>query len=85
MSQLSTQLKIDQLNLEESIEVLTRLDWVGRLNEEDVMRSPRFVLLIHAEQTPLAPLMDVLLLADKPGTQALWCKWHSLKLSDDLN
>lgn len=85
LSQLSTQLKIDQLNLEEAIEVLTRLDWVGRLNEEDVTRSPRFVLLIHAEQTSLAPLMDVLLLADKPGTQALWGKWHSWKLSDALN
>ena len=51
---------MDPLQIESVLEALTALDWVGRLDEEG---QPRYVLLCDPAHTPLAPLVDVLLLA----------------------
>jgi membrane protein len=57
---LASSLRIDPLQIETALEALTALDWVGRLDEEG---QPRYVLLCDPARTPLAPLVDVLLLA----------------------
>jgi membrane protein len=58
--ELASSLRIDPLQIESALEALTALDWVGRLDEEG---QPRYVLLCDPAGTPLAPLVDVLLLA----------------------
>jgi len=57
---LASSLRIDPLQIESVLEALMVLDWVGRLEEE---AHPRYVLLCDPEITPLAPLVDALLLA----------------------
>lgn len=53
-------LRIDPLQVDSALEALIRIDWVGRLDEEG---TGRYVLLCDPEHTPLAPLVDLLLLA----------------------
>jgi len=57
---LAGSLRMDPLQIESVLEALMGLDWVGRLDEEG---QPRYVLLCDPEQTPLAPLVNALLLA----------------------
>ena len=57
---LANSLRMDPLQIESVLEALTTLDWVGRLDEQG---QPRYVLLCDPAHTPLAPLVDVLLLA----------------------
>jgi membrane protein len=57
---LAETLRIDPLQIESALEALTTLDWVGRLDEEG---QQRYVLLCDPAHTPLAPLVNVLLLA----------------------
>jgi membrane protein len=57
---LAASLRIDPLQIESVLEALMVLDWVGRLEEEG---HPRYVLLCEPATTPLAPLVDALLLA----------------------
>jgi membrane protein len=59
---MAQSLRIDPLQLEPVIEVLSRIDWAQRLAEEG---EPRWVLLCDPAVTPLAPLVAQLLLA--PG------------------
>ncbi|WP_439898021.1 YihY family inner membrane protein [Aquabacterium humicola] len=64
---LAGALRIDPLQVEPVTEALVALDWCGRLDEEG---AQRVVLLIDPTQTPAAPLIDKLLLADKQATGA---------------
>jgi membrane protein len=57
---LASSLRIDPLQIDSALEALIALDWVGCLDEEG---TPRHVLLCDPERTPLAPLVDALLLA----------------------
>jgi len=57
---LADSLRMDPLQIESVLEALMTLDWVGRLDEEN---QPRYVLLCDPAHTPLAPLVDALLLA----------------------
>jgi membrane protein len=57
---LARSLRIDPLRIESVLEALVGMDWVGRLEEEG---HPRYVLLCEPQRTPLAPLVDRLLLA----------------------
>jgi membrane protein len=57
---LASSLRIDPLQIESALEALTTLDWVGRLDEDG---QQRYVLLCDPAHTPLAPLVNVLLLA----------------------
>jgi membrane protein len=56
------------------------LDWVGRLDEEGVAAQmdggSRYVLLANPDTTPLAPLMEQLLLARVGSTENLWKNGH---------
>ena len=77
-SQLAQLLRVDGLQLAPVLEALTALDWVGQVNdaavgEADVPES-RYVLLANPGATPLAPLVQRLLLERTESLQPLWSK-----------
>jgi membrane protein len=89
-SQLAQLLRVDVLQLAPVLEALTALDWVGQVNDAAVGASdvpePRCVLLAAPGATPLAPLVQRLLL-DRSATLApLWshARLDGLLLQDVL-
>ncbi|MDO9160567.1 MAG: hypothetical protein Q7U45_14090, partial [Burkholderiaceae bacterium] len=65
---LARRLRVSDLQLEEPLEVLLALDWVGRLDED----GQRFVLVADPARTSLAPLIERLLLPERPSTANIW-------------
>jgi membrane protein len=84
-SALAHALQIDVLQLEPVLEVLTGLDWIGKL-ADDGDRESRYVLLADPDATPLEPLMQMLLLDKADSTLPLWrnANWQSLSVRDAL-
>ena len=74
--QLATRLQVDSVQMGPVLETLEALDWVGRLDEEQVAGQvdvgSRYVLLANPDTTLLAPLMEQLLLARVDSTRNLW-------------
>jgi membrane protein len=60
---LAENLRLDPLRVEEALAALARLDWVGRLEDDDRHRQ---VILVEPMVTSATPLIDLLLLADDP-------------------
>jgi membrane protein len=60
---LADSLRLDPLRVDEALAALTRLDWVGRIEDDD---RHRHVMLVEPMATSAAPLIDLLLLADDP-------------------
>ncbi|CAN5144817.1 YihY family inner membrane protein [soil metagenome] len=85
-SQLGQLLEIDGLQLEPVLETLVELDWIGQLNEAEGRAESRYLLLVDPDTTPLAPLMQELLLDRAPSVNNLWEKahWRMLHLCDAL-
>ena len=79
---LSKELRVNDLQLEESLQTLLSLDWIGRLDEEEA----RYVLLVDLTKTPLAPLTERLLLPVRLSTQAMWEKsqWSAIYVAEVL-
>lgn len=73
-SQLMARLQIDSLQLAPVLETLTRLDWVGRLDEAGLDAESRYVLLANPAQTPLEPLLQALLLVKSDPVHKVWEK-----------
>ena len=69
---LSRELRVNDLQLEEALQTLLSLDWIGRLDEEEA----RHVLLVDLAITPLAPRAERLLLPVRISTQNMWEKSH---------
>ncbi|MCK6426737.1 MAG: YihY family inner membrane protein [Burkholderiaceae bacterium] len=67
VADLAERLRVDPLQIDPVLEVLQRLDWVGRLEEDG---EPRQVLLVDPADTRLAALLERLLLARRPGNAA---------------
>jgi membrane protein len=82
LAELSRLLRVDDLQLEEPLETLMALDWVARLDEE----AQRYVLLADLRQTPLAPLIDRLLLPHGDTVAQVWQqgRLHHLTVSQVL-
>ena len=76
--QLAQLLRVDGLQLAPVLEALTALDWVGQVNDaavgEAVVPESRYVLLANPGATPLAPLVQRLLLERSESLQPLWSK-----------
>lgn len=68
LKDLAHRLRVAPLQLEEPLSVLTHLDWVARLDEE----QQRYVLMADLSTAALAPLAERLLLAHEPGTRSFW-------------
>ena len=79
---LSKELRVNDLQLEESLQTLLSLDWIGRLDEEEA----RYVLLVDLAKTPLSPLTERLLLPVRLSTQAMWEKsqWSAIYVAEVL-
>ena len=87
-AQLCADLRVDPLRLEPVIEALLLLDWVGELNEASVtMPDARYVLLVDPCHTPLAPLMNALLIDPSSETRKLDATghWPTSNLGDVLS
>ena len=70
--ELTQALHVDTLQLDPVLEELCALDWIGRVNEVRDEAAARYVLLADAAKTPLAPLVEKLLLPRTPGTDRFW-------------
>ena len=84
-SRLAESLQIDVLQLEPVLEVLTSLEWIGQLVEEESDEA-RYILLADPDQTLLEPLMQLLLLEKTESTTQLWKQgqWAALRLRQVL-
>ncbi len=79
---LAQVLRVDALQLEEPVAALVALDWLGRLDED----GERYVLLVDPAGTPMAPMVERLLLALQPNTTRFWSEshWAGLTLAQAL-
>ena len=79
---LAQRLSVDALQLEQPVEALMALDWIGQLADED----GRLVLLVEPDATLLAPLVQRLLLPSAHSTRALWAAsgWNRTTLAQAL-
>ncbi|MDF1481625.1 YihY family inner membrane protein [Extensimonas sp. H3M7-6] len=93
LSALARRLRVDALQLEPVLETLQALDWVGQVSDPapDGSGAPnlvelRYVLLAEVQSTPLAPLLQRLLLERTPSVEALWqrAELDELMLADVL-
>jgi membrane protein len=86
LTQLAAVLQVDSLQLEPVLETLALLDWVGQLDEAQPGAESRHVLLADPDATPLAPLMELLLLERADSVKNLWenARWPSLSVRDVL-
>jgi membrane protein len=83
-------LRVDMLQLQPVLEALAGLDWVGQINDLASglaeVPEPRYVLLVDPADTPLAPLVNRLLLDQAPSLDALWsnARLRELQMADVL-
>ena len=84
-SSLAQVLRVDVLQLEPALEVLTALGWIGQLVEETDAEPP-YILLADPDATLLEPLMQQLLLDKTDATLPLWAAagWPDTKLRQAL-
>ena len=80
---LAADLKVDPLDLEEVLDALLALDWVGEVAQEST-RVSRWVLLVEPQRTPLQPLVEHLLLAPQARSQAVLQRCQGVSLSEVL-
>ena len=71
-AQLAAQLRVTVARFEPVLATLRGLDWVAPLEEMKDGIEPRLVLLVEPDTTPLAPLLQALLLRREPSTENLW-------------
>ncbi|HSV60301.1 MAG TPA: YhjD/YihY/BrkB family envelope integrity protein [Variovorax sp.] len=85
-TQLVARMRVDALQLVPVLDTLVKLDWVGRIAEDQRHHEPRLVLLVQPETTPLEPLLRELLLTRADALDPLWDQrpLGQLQLSDVL-
>ena len=85
-SRLAQRLQVDVLQLENVLETLRALDWIGQIAEADGNIESRYVLLADPDNTLLEPLLDRLLLGRAPSVSTLRhnARWQALKLRDAI-
>jgi membrane protein len=66
LHEIAAHLRIDPLQVEPVVEALVALDWIARVAETG---AQRLVLLAEPATTPLAPLVDALLLGDSAAVR----------------
>jgi len=85
-SDLAHFLRVDLLELKESLDALIRLNWIGQLAGADEDNEPRYVLLVDPDGTALEPLVGELLLDKTDTTRNLWTRagWAETRLREVL-
>ena len=71
-AQLAVRLRVPVPRLAPVLATLRGLDWLAQLEELQDSTEPRLVLLVDPDATPLAPLLQALLLRREPSTENLW-------------
>ena len=86
LTQLTQRMRVDTLQLEPVLGVLTSLDWIGQIQEVDGVEESRFIFMAESKATPLEPLMQQLLLDKAESVKGLWDKaqWSQLRVCDVL-
>ncbi len=77
---MSRYLQVDPLELEQVIEKLVEMDWIGLLNEETDGEMPRYILLTMPQQARLNTLLSCFLLTPSEETKAIWLRFEGLRL-----
>lgn len=77
LRQLERRLRMDGAQILPVLQALARLDWVGAVQPPGAhialeSSEPRYVLLVEPQTTPVAPLVQALLLAPAQAVQPLW-------------
>ena len=86
VTELAAAAQVSHLGIEAALEPLLKLDWVARIDPAAGQTEPRYVLLADPDSTPLAPLLQDLLLRREASTEGLWSgsQWARLRLRDVL-
>ena len=81
---LAHRMRVQASELDAALRQLQKLDWVGALQDDGA--EPRLVLLVEPASTPLAPLVQRLLLRPAQGNQAFWrgARLDQMQLGDAL-
>jgi membrane protein len=69
---LAARLRVEPTEVQQVLEVLQGLDWVGRLTEQNDQEQARYVLLIDPALVVLGPLVEHLLVLRKSAADPLW-------------
>lgn len=80
LADIAADMRLDSLQLEEPLQVIESLGWVGALADG------RYVLLVDIDATPSDPLIRLLLLPLNLGTTKTWdtTRWRGAKLGELL-
>ena len=92
VAELAQALRVDVLALQPALATLEALDWIGAVSDAydagSSLSAPcaRYLLLVDPAATPLAPLLQHLLLAREHSLQPFWAHAHldALQLADVL-
>jgi membrane protein len=60
-AQIAQRLRVDALQLQQPLDTLRQLDWIGLLDDPQRNEAPRYVLLANLHDTPLTALEKALL------------------------
>lgn len=80
LNSMASQMQVDTLELEDVLEKLVEIDWIGLLDEEIKGQVPRYVLLTLPQQAHLNQLLSLFLLKPSQETRAVWLRFEGLKL-----
>jgi membrane protein len=80
---LAAELRVDPLALEEVLDVLLALDWVGEV-AQDARHATRWVLLVEPARTPVQPLVEQMVLAPVGASVALLRRCEGMTLGELL-
>ena len=72
MLQIAEALHVDPVELEQPLDTLSQLDWIGYLDERDAAQPQRVVLLANLSLVQVAPLVERLLLPPARAVQSFW-------------
>ena len=84
VTELAIHSQVSHLGIESALEVLLKLDWVARIDPAAGQVEPRYVLLADPLTTPIAPLLQDVLLRRSAGMHRMWTAshWADLRLCD---
>jgi membrane protein len=82
---LVARMRVDALQLAPVLETLVALDWIAPLDEQTADENPRYILLADPA-TPMAPLLEALLMPRAEPLEGLWREGplHGLRLGEVL-
>ena len=83
---LTRAMQLDALQLAPVLETLQALDWIGQLQEGSDDTPARYLLLADPDTTPLAPLVQGMLLPHSEAVSGVWeqARIRSLWLRDAM-